>query len=60
MLSKTSSTPRLMRLSDMADWAVLALGVIMLTTAVVGTVVTPPMDVRAEAELAARQNNAAL
>ncbi|MEM1234534.1 MAG: hypothetical protein AAGH70_10435 [Pseudomonadota bacterium] len=60
MVSKISTHLRDSAITPMADWAVLAVGVLMLTSAIVGTVVAPALDMQAEADMAVARENAAL
>ncbi len=60
MLSNISTHLNGSRVSGLADWSVLALGVVMLTAAIVGTVVTPAMSIQAEADLTNARESAAL
>ncbi|MEM1238178.1 MAG: hypothetical protein AAGI10_14510 [Pseudomonadota bacterium] len=60
MLSKVSEHLSNTQISPRADWAVLAVGVFMLTTAIVGTVVTPAVQIQAETDLEAARESAAL
>ncbi|MEM1374955.1 MAG: hypothetical protein AAGF78_11305 [Pseudomonadota bacterium] len=60
MLSKFSTHLRGSAITPVADWAVLAVGVLMLTSAIVGTVVAPALDMQAEADMAVARENAAL
>ncbi|WP_147127347.1 hypothetical protein [Shimia ponticola] len=48
------------RVSAIADWAVLVLGAVMLTTAIVGTLLTPASDMQTHALTQAAHDRAAL
>jgi len=52
MLARISTHLSETRVSSTVDWAVLAVGVLMLTTAVVGTVMAPGVSIQAEVDLA--------
>ncbi|MEM8591266.1 MAG: hypothetical protein AAGF13_01950 [Pseudomonadota bacterium] len=60
MLSKISNAWSAKRFSEVADWAVLTVGVVMLATAVAGTLLTPAPTIQAGADLAGTATNAAL
>lgn len=60
MLSKISNHLRDTNVSHVADWAVLAIGVIMLTTAIVGTVISPALAIQADVDLEKARESAAL
>ncbi|MEM9348970.1 MAG: hypothetical protein AAGA47_01815 [Pseudomonadota bacterium] len=60
MLARISTHLGETRVSNAVDWLVLGVGVIMLTTAIVGTVVTPAMAIQAESDLANARESAAL
>ncbi|MEM9435748.1 MAG: hypothetical protein AAGA15_01795 [Pseudomonadota bacterium] len=51
MLARISTHLGETRVSAAVDWVVLAVGVIMLVSAIIGTVVTPAMAVEAERPL---------
>ncbi|MEM6478833.1 MAG: hypothetical protein AAF841_05160 [Pseudomonadota bacterium] len=59
-MSKISAHLASSRISHVADWAVLTLGVLMLTTAIIGTIVTPAISIQADADLETARANAAL
>lgn len=48
------------RVSAIADWAVLVLGAVMLTTAIVGTLLTPASDMQTHVLTEAARDRAAL
>ena len=60
MLSKISDHLSDTKISPRADLAVLAFGVLMLTTAIVGTVISPAMEIQAQSDFETARESAAL
>ncbi|MCH2075708.1 MAG: hypothetical protein MK180_02320 [Rhodobacteraceae bacterium] len=60
MLSKISTHLRDATITPKADWAVLTVGVLMLTSAIVTAVVAPATALQAESDLKMARETAAL